>query len=362
MPRGDSEQVRYCARLSYLWLKFSLVIYSTVFWLIGGLVLSVGIYAEVERQKYKTLESAFLAPAIILILLGVVMFIVSFIGVLASLRDNLCLLQAFMYILGICLIIELVGGVVALIFRNQTIDFLNDNIRRGIENYYDDLDFKNIMDFVQKEFKCCGGEDYRDWSKNQYHDCSAPGPLACGVPYTCCFRNTKLSTPCAATELLTRRERYRLLRPSDLEPPSHHIAYEKLRPREAEGLAWTWGEWQSWDQGSQASAQPGSSPAAPQRAECHLRAGLHQRRAHLVHGQLHHHGGPPARHPAPPVPGGAADIPVHHPGGGHHHGALCHRRAPGTQHQTQRGGSRRGVLHVLPQLGPWPGAAAPEGP
>ncbi|EPY83752.1 tetraspanin-15 [Camelus ferus] len=264
MPRGDSEQVRYCARLSYLWLKFSLIIYSTVFWLIGGLILSVGIYAEVERQKYKTLESAFLAPAIILILLGVIMFIVSFIGVLASLRDNLCLLQAillrtpgtnlsnnldetaeslflstgssdrlsrkcrsasceslnfvfqFMYILGICLIIELIGGVVALIFRNQgvwgvfspgrmeqgypegtglylTIDFLNDNIRRGIENYYDDLDFKNIMDFVQKEFKCCGGEDYRDWSKNQYHDCSAPGPLACGVPYTCCFRNTRLT-------------------------------------------------------------------------------------------------------------------------------------------------------------------------
>ncbi|GAB5578436.1 tetraspanin-15 isoform X2 [Prionailurus iriomotensis] len=212
MPRGDSEQVRYCARLSYLWLKFSLVIYSTVFWLIGGLILSVGIYAEVERQKYKTLESAFLAPAIILILLGVIMFIVSFIGVLASLRDNLCLLQAtlccewekpysngskqtpkmlvFMYILGICLIIELIGGVVALIFRNQTIDFLNDNIRRGIENYYDDLDFKNIMDFVQKEFKCCGGEDYRDWSKNQYHACDAPGPLACGVPYTCCVRNT----------------------------------------------------------------------------------------------------------------------------------------------------------------------------
>lgn len=33
----------------------------------------------------------------------------------------------------------------------QTIDFLNDNIRRGIKNYYDDLDFKNIMDFVQKK-------------------------------------------------------------------------------------------------------------------------------------------------------------------------------------------------------------------
>uniref|UniRef100_A0A8D0GIU3 Tetraspanin n=1 Tax=Sphenodon punctatus TaxID=8508 RepID=A0A8D0GIU3_SPHPU len=189
MAAGDSEQVRYCARFSYLCLKFTLIIYSTLFWLLGAFILAVGIYAEVERQKYKTLESAFLAPAIILILLGIVMFFVSFVGVLASLRDNLCLLQAFMYILGICLLIELVGGVMALIFKNQTIDFLNNNIGRGIQNYYDDLDFKNIMDFVQNEFKCCGGKDFKDWEKNQYHDCSAPGPLACGVPYTCCVRN-----------------------------------------------------------------------------------------------------------------------------------------------------------------------------
>lgn len=72
----------------------SLSLLAFLLQLIGALILSVGIYAEVERQKYKTLESAFLAPAIILILLGVIMFIVSFIGVLASLRDNLCLLQA----------------------------------------------------------------------------------------------------------------------------------------------------------------------------------------------------------------------------------------------------------------------------
>ncbi|KAJ6661578.1 hypothetical protein lerEdw1_013817 [Lerista edwardsae] len=188
-PAAGSENVRYCARFSYLCLKFTLIVYSTVFWLIGAFVLAVGIYAEVERQKYKTLESAFLAPAIILILLGIVMFLVSFVGVLASLRDNLSLLQAFMYILGVCLLIELLGGVMALIFRNQTINFLNENIRRGIENYYDDLDFKNIMDFVQKQFKCCGGGDFTDWSGNVYHACSAPGPLACGVPYTCCITN-----------------------------------------------------------------------------------------------------------------------------------------------------------------------------
>lgn len=33
----------------------------------------------------------------------------------------------------------------------QTVELLNKNIRKGIVNYYDDLDFKNIMDFVQKK-------------------------------------------------------------------------------------------------------------------------------------------------------------------------------------------------------------------
>lgn len=51
-------------------------------------------------------------------------------------------------------------------------------------------DHSSSLMLFSPQFKCCGGEDYRDWSKNQYHDCSAPGPLACGVPYTCCIRNT----------------------------------------------------------------------------------------------------------------------------------------------------------------------------
>ncbi|KAG5831243.1 tetraspanin-15 [Anguilla anguilla] len=181
-----SNDVRYCERISYLFLKFILIGYSTIFWLIGGFILAIGIYAEVERQRYKTLEGVFLAPAIILIVLGIVMFIVSFIGVLSSLRDNLLLLKVFLYTLTICLILELLGGILALAFRNQTVHLLNKNIRKGMVNYYDDLDFKNIMDFVQRKFKCCGGTEYLDWQVNMYHNCSAPGPLACGVPYTCC--------------------------------------------------------------------------------------------------------------------------------------------------------------------------------
>ncbi|MEQ2304901.1 Tetraspanin-15 [Ameca splendens] len=61
--------------------------------LTGSFILAIGIYAEVERQRFKTLDGLFLAPSIILILLGIVMSIVSFVGVLGSLRDNVTLLK-----------------------------------------------------------------------------------------------------------------------------------------------------------------------------------------------------------------------------------------------------------------------------
>ncbi|XP_014915013.1 tetraspanin-15 [Poecilia latipinna] len=174
-------------RFGYAVLKFILFSYACVFWLIGTFILAIGIYAEAERLRFKTLNALFLAPSIILILLGILMFVVSFIGVLGSLRDNLTLLNVFMYTLLACLILELLGGVLGLAFRDKTLDLVNKNIRKGIENYYDDLDFKNILDFVQKKFQCCGGEDFKDWEVNVYHKCSGRGPLACGVPYTCCI-------------------------------------------------------------------------------------------------------------------------------------------------------------------------------
>uniref|UniRef100_A0A4X2KB40 Uncharacterized protein n=1 Tax=Vombatus ursinus TaxID=29139 RepID=A0A4X2KB40_VOMUR len=178
-----------CCCFSYLRLKFWLIVHSSFFWFIGALIRSVGVY--------KTLQSGFLEP-IILILLGVTTFTVSFAGVLASLRDNSSPLQGFMSILGICLILELIGGVVALKFRNQRIEFLKDNNRRGVKNYYDELDFKNIMDFVQEWFKCCGVGKLQGLGHEPTPRLQRTRPLACALPSTGCFRNTSdvINTMC----------------------------------------------------------------------------------------------------------------------------------------------------------------------
>ncbi|KAM6341846.1 tetraspanin-15-like [Podargus strigoides] len=176
------------SHLYYYSIKFALSTYATLFSILGLVILCVGIYAEVERQKHKTLEGIFLAPAVILLLLGSTMFGVSFVGMVGSLRDNRTLLKTFFWVLLVIFLTELLLIFIEIIFENKMNAVFHSNIQEGIRHYYDDLDFKNILDFVQEKFSCCGGDEYRDWEVNQYHSCNSSGPLACGVPYTCCIR------------------------------------------------------------------------------------------------------------------------------------------------------------------------------
>ncbi|NXU49282.1 TSN15 protein, partial [Turnix velox] len=62
------------------------------------------------------------------------------------------------------------------------------------------------------QFSCCGGDEFRDWGVNQYHSCNSTGPLACGVPYTCCVRKSPgevINSLCGYRTL--RKERLELL-------------------------------------------------------------------------------------------------------------------------------------------------------
>ncbi|XP_071655489.1 tetraspanin-15-like isoform X2 [Patagioenas fasciata] len=118
----------------------------------------------------------------------------------------------FFWVLLVIFLMELLLIFIEIIFENKMNAVFHSNIQEGIRHYYDDLDFKNILDFVQEKFSCCGGDEYRDWAVNQYHWCNGSGPLACGVPYTCCIRKVTggvINTLCGYRTL--NKERLELL-------------------------------------------------------------------------------------------------------------------------------------------------------
>uniref|UniRef100_A0A803VJD4 Tetraspanin-15 n=1 Tax=Ficedula albicollis TaxID=59894 RepID=A0A803VJD4_FICAL len=189
-PGRAAGMARTCrdSHFYYYGVKFALSAYATLFSMLGLLILGVGIYAEAERQRHRTLEGIFLAPAVLLLLLGITVFLVSFVGMLGSLRDNRTLLRTFFWVLLLIFLTELLLILMEIIFESKMNEVFHSNIQEGIRHYYDDLDFKNILDFVQEKFSCCGGDEFRDWEVNQYHACNGSGALACGVPHSCCVR------------------------------------------------------------------------------------------------------------------------------------------------------------------------------
>ncbi|CAD7015437.1 23 kDa integral membrane protein [Ceratitis capitata] len=122
------------------------------------------------------------AIPIIVIVLGSIIFIVSFFGCCGALREiNWCLLlyALFMFIL-MCLQIALVVWVFC--EKDQFLNSMNTIVRNAFDNRNTEAD--ETMNILQITFSCCGYNNYTDYSGS--------------VPPSCCgFEET--GAPCPAT-------------------------------------------------------------------------------------------------------------------------------------------------------------------
>uniref|UniRef100_A0A034WH04 Tetraspanin n=1 Tax=Bactrocera dorsalis TaxID=27457 RepID=A0A034WH04_BACDO len=112
---------------------------------------------------------------IIVIVLGAVIFIVSFFGCCGALREiNWCILlySLFMFIL-MCLQIALV--VWSFVEKTDFLNSMNNIVHNAFENRNDDAD--NPMNILQITFSCCGYNNYTDYT-------STVPPSCCGFVET----------------------------------------------------------------------------------------------------------------------------------------------------------------------------------
>ncbi|XP_014849891.1 PREDICTED: tetraspanin-33 [Poecilia mexicana] len=170
-------------------VKYLLFFFNLMFWVISLLMVAVGIYARTVKHAEATLTSLSLDPAVMLIVVGVLIFLVTFCGCVGSLRENICLLQIFCISLVVIFIIQLAAGVLSFIFSNKARQKVTEVINDAIVHYRDDADLQNLIDFGQEEFGCCGAATYLDWSNNIYFHCNQTNPSRerCSVPFSCCI-------------------------------------------------------------------------------------------------------------------------------------------------------------------------------
>merc|ERR1711915_626801 len=88
---------------------------------------------------------------------GGIVFLVSFAGCIGALRENMCLLRFYSLCLLIFFLAEMTLLALSFIYPNKLTEFLETELSEQlIKSYRDDLDFQNLIDLVQQDFKCCG--------------------------------------------------------------------------------------------------------------------------------------------------------------------------------------------------------------
>jgi len=181
-------------------VKYTMFFFNFLFWLSGLLLLGIGVYAALDKWssgeafKLQTIFDVMFNIGFLLMIIGGIVFLVSFAGCIGALRENMCLLRFYSLCLLIFFLAEMTLLALSFIYPNKLTEFLETELsEKLIQSYRDDLDFQNLIDLVQQDFECCGisSEGYRDWSKNEYFNCTErkednPSVERCGVPYSCC--------------------------------------------------------------------------------------------------------------------------------------------------------------------------------
>ncbi|XP_060759414.1 tetraspanin-33 isoform X2 [Neoarius graeffei] len=151
-------------------------------------LMSIGVYARISKHE-TAMACLTVDPSLLLLIVGVLMFLLTFCGCVGSLRENICLLQTFCICLTVIFLLQLVAGILGFVFSDKVRYKVTEMINNAIKHYRDDLDLQNLIDFGQKEFACCGGISFMDWSQNIYFNCTDENPSKerCAVPFSCCL-------------------------------------------------------------------------------------------------------------------------------------------------------------------------------
>ncbi|RZF38123.1 hypothetical protein LSTR_LSTR005484 [Laodelphax striatellus] len=183
--------------------KYILCLFNFVFFLCGGAVLSVGIWLKLDQKSFiaitKIAENRdvpefqqFSQPVVIsqlayiLIVVGAVIFIVSFMGYCGALQESRCLLTTYGILLLTILLIEVVAVGVALACKGKAEAETKTFLKSTVKDYYSTNDKADVVtvtwNILMAQMSCCGVDDYKDFQTSEkFKEGNMTVPVACCV-------------------------------------------------------------------------------------------------------------------------------------------------------------------------------------
>ncbi|KOX69968.1 CD63 antigen, partial [Melipona quadrifasciata] len=126
-------------------------------------ILTLGVIVQLRVTEVTDhIDTNLKFPAITLIVIGSVIFVISFFGCCGAIRESHCMIITFASFLLFILLVQIAIGVYAFVVvknNDNQVDITTD-YQKVFDKYNEN---KNFIDFVQSNLHCCGVNSPRDY-------------------------------------------------------------------------------------------------------------------------------------------------------------------------------------------------------
>lgn len=169
-------------------VKYLLFIFNLIFAITGLALIIIGaIIQGLYSQYLDFLGDQFFNAPILLVVVGCLIFIVTFFGCCGAIKEHYCMTMTFSLLLMLVFLLEFGAGIAAYMLRSDVDTIIDGNMIKTMLNYgetnYDGV--TRTWNMVQHELKCCGAEDYMDWKNTTF------GRNGDSVPESCCITDAE---------------------------------------------------------------------------------------------------------------------------------------------------------------------------
>jgi CD63 antigen len=172
-------------------IKYLLFIFNFIFVLCGLAILVLGVLVQIGKQHYDErldeITKNLTFPAITLIVIGCIIFIIAFLGCCGAIRENHCMIITFACLLLTILIIQVAVAIYVFVTVNNAgeIKFKDAYTINLFNKYRDSEEERKLVDTIQEGLQCCGVDSPQDF----------PRSLGIAIPGSCCGKAESTCDP-----------------------------------------------------------------------------------------------------------------------------------------------------------------------
>ncbi|XP_074872445.1 leukocyte antigen CD37 [Carettochelys insculpta] len=157
--------------------KYFLFLFNLLFFLLGGLILSFGLWILIDQRSFAAILSSSMYAlkvwSYILSGVGIVTMLLGFLGCLGSLKEIRCMLGFYFGFLFLLFAAQITIGVLLYTQRVTLGAKVGTFVQDVISSYPvggPPSDRHQSWDFIQEQLQCCGWNSYKDWEEKPVED------------------------------------------------------------------------------------------------------------------------------------------------------------------------------------------------